>query len=635
MEESQYEALIRPLETFAGKDPGAYKFRVALLAALGYAYLLFIVLILLTITALTLYSVRINYITLKLVWIPLALVGLVLQSLWITMPEPDGKELTREQAPVLFDLIDEVNTKLEGPTIHRVLLSDDFNAGIVQIPRFGMFGWLRNYLVIGLPLLRALNPNEFRAVLAHEVGHLSGKHGRFSGWIYRLRQSWSTILDRVYQEKHYAAFLFVPFIKWYAPYLNAYSFVLARAQERQADQYSVELAGKEVAAVALVRLDVKNRSLSENFWPNFFRQSKDQAKTPHDPFAQMLAGLDQPIGSTNTNKWFLEALRVPTGYDDTHPALSDRLAALGFEKEGNELFGLIDALLVADEQKETAEKFYLRELPDDFLPGFNRLWRERLAPAWSNNHEEIKKARERLADLEEQAKMRELTLEESWQRIRLIASAEDEAATVPLLESLLAEHPDHVGSHFALGAILLEQQDPKGVEHLEKVMQIEPATIGDASVRLSSFYFDQGNVELAESFRKRATEHYEKEQKQYEEATDFTGNDRYVPHGLEEPVVEELKQQLQKVHGLREAFLVRKVLKDPEVKVFVLAASANNTWHEGQNDKHVELLFNELMVLSGLPRQTVFLSLDGPHAFLLSKFSQVEGARLFRSATTN
>jgi len=49
-------------------------------------------------------------------------------------------ELEREQAPELFDLIHEVTTALNGPKVHHVLLSDEFNASIVQIPQFGMFG---------------------------------------------------------------------------------------------------------------------------------------------------------------------------------------------------------------------------------------------------------------------------------------------------------------------------------------------------------------------------------------------------------------------------------------------------------------------------------------------------------------
>src|SRR6185503_13477577 len=136
---------------------------------------------------------------LKFLWIPLVLAGLVMRSMWVSIPIPDGKELSEDNAQPLLALISELREALNGPSVHHVLLSDEFNAGIVQIPRFGMFGWLQNYLIVGLPLLQALSPQEFRAVLAHEFGHLSGRHGKFSGWIYRQRESWIQILTRVHQ----------------------------------------------------------------------------------------------------------------------------------------------------------------------------------------------------------------------------------------------------------------------------------------------------------------------------------------------------------------------------------------------------------------------------------------------------
>ena len=261
MEEDKLATLIRPLEEFAAKNPELYRFRVGLLAALGYLYLLTVVSILLAIVGFILLYGRINALTIKIIWIPFVLAGLVLRSLWITIPVPDGTELEREQAPELFDLVHEITQKLRGPKVHHILISGEFNASIVQIPQFGMFGWLTNYVVVGLPLLRALSPEEFRAVLAHEVGHLSAKHGGgFTSYIYRLRQSWYIIRERVREERRYASFLFEPFLNWYSPYLNAYSFVLARSRERQADTYAVELTGKEVTAVTLARMEAKSRA---------------------------------------------------------------------------------------------------------------------------------------------------------------------------------------------------------------------------------------------------------------------------------------------------------------------------------------------------------------------------------------
>jgi Zn-dependent protease with chaperone function len=622
-------SLIGPLESFAAARPGLYRLRVGLLAALGYVYLLLIVLILLAIMAVTLSYVQFNWVAIKILWIPLALVGLVLRSLWITIPEPGGARLTRKQAPALFDLMSEVREALDGPKIHHVLLSDEYNASVVQIPRFGMFGWLRNYLVVGLPLLRALSPAEFRSVLAHEVGHLSRKHGRFSGWIYRLRRSWIEIITRVQQERHYASFLFEPFIKWYAPYLNAYSFVLARAQERRADEYSVELAGKEVAAVSLVRLMAKERSLMENFWPNFFRQAKEQSKTPPDTFVQMLGGLDQPIGPANTQKWFFEAVRIPTGYEDTHPALGDRLTAMGFATEGPEVPVLVDELLKADAAEQSAASFYLQELPDDFLLSVNRLWRERIADFWSESRNQLQKAQQRLEELQKHCETRPLTFDERWERVNLLVQVEDNNAALPSIEAILRDNPEHSEAHFAMGAILFEQQNPAGVEHLEKAMQLDPTTKGHASTLLSGFYFAQGNIALAEEFSKLAAEHFEKKRKQHEQAINISAGDRFIPHGLDEKATTQLQDQLKKVHGLSEAYLVRKVLEDSDLSLYLLAATAGFTWRNGENAKHIDALFEELIQIRDLPGPIVFLSLDGQHSNLIHKMTAIPGAQLF------
>src|SRR5207248_8888294 len=134
----------------------------------------------------------------------------------------------------------------------HVLLDESFNAGVIQIPRLGLLGWQRNYLVIGLPLMQALSPEQFRAAIAHEMGHLSRNHGRFAGWVYRLQQTWSRLLETLQAERHGASVLFEWFFNWYAPYFSAYSFVLRRADEYVADRCAVELAGVRSASEALI-----------------------------------------------------------------------------------------------------------------------------------------------------------------------------------------------------------------------------------------------------------------------------------------------------------------------------------------------------------------------------------------------
>lgn len=629
-EEDKLAARIRSLEAFAATNPQLYRFRVALVALLGYAYLLGLVVLLLTLVAFTLYYVRLNFVLLKILWIPLVLAGLVLKALWITVPEPEGKELERHEAPALFDLTDEISKGVNAPKVKHVLLSDEFGAAVAPVPRFGMFGWLTNYLIVGLPLMRALSPEEFRAVLAHEFGHLSSKHGGwFQTWIYRARISWFQIFVRVHQERSYAAFLFEPFLKWYAPYMNDYSFVLARTREREADRYAVELAGKDTTALMLTRLETKTRGFVEDFWPKFFRGANDQPLTPRDTFTQVLAGYEQPIGHTKAQRWFLEALRVPTGYADTHPALGDRLAAIGFQENGAEVTRLIEAVVKADEIKESAAARYLNQLPDDFEPSRNRLWRERVSQAWNERHNEIKTLRKRLTELDEQAKTRALTVDEQWERVIALTETEDREATAPAMKALLDEAPEHVLANFTLGRLLLEQGNAEGVTYLERTIPVSSYIASQACELISGFYLEQSNNEMAETYRQRAEEHYKKAIRFQEQATYFAPSDKFEPHGLEESRVQQLQAQLAKVYGLAAAYLVRKIVDGTEQPLYVLAVVASYTWKDGVSGKHIDPLFEDLSAKVELPEPVSLLSLDGAHGYLLNTISRIPGAQLY------
>jgi hypothetical protein len=171
--------------------------------------------------------------------------------------------------------------------VHRVLLDGDLNAGIVQVPRLGVLGWHRNHLLVGLPMLQALTPDQFRAVLAHELGHLSGNHGRFSGWIYRVRQTWGRLLERLEQEDHWGTAIFRRFLRWYAPYFNAYSFALARGDEYEADRASADVAGARPAGEALLRAEVAGWVLHSRYWPELLGRAEHEPAPPRTAYAPL------------------------------------------------------------------------------------------------------------------------------------------------------------------------------------------------------------------------------------------------------------------------------------------------------------------------------------------------------------
>lgn len=627
MEQEKLNRLIDRLEDYSRRHPAAYRLRVGMLAGLGYAYLLGVVLILLLLVYLTLAYARFNFITVKIVWIPLVIAGLVLRSLWVNIPEPEGRELKPEQAPRLFEVVREVQEALAGPNAHHILISDEFNAGVFQVPRFGMLGWLRNYLVIGLPLLKGLSPEEFRAVLAHEFGHLSGKHGRFSGWIYRVRQSWTQILTRVHQERHYASFVFEPFLNWYAPFFNAYSFVLARAQEYEADSYSVDVAGKEVTARLLVRLSTKDRILSDEFWPAFYQQANKEAQPPRDPFGQALAAMETSVDHDKTTKWVLQALKTKTGYDDTHPALADRLVGLGYRTEELVSVALREALTPLNEARQTAAAYYLNDLPEDFIVRFDRLWKEQIAAAWSEQHNQVQLAQQRLKELEVTSQARRLTLEELWEQAGLISGTQDAAAALPPVREILEMNPQHPGANLALAAILLEQKDAEGIPYLEKAMSLNDSVTEEACSLAYDFYLERGELPEADSYHSRAERYHTKMQKFYDQAINISASDRFAAHGLSETELEKLRTQFSGIRGLGRTYLVRKIVDDATEPLYVVGAFATYTWREGQNEKHVGALIEDLAArVQSLPNTTL-ISMD-EHLYLAGKFEEIPGSVL-------
>jgi hypothetical protein len=201
LEREHFENLVTKAERLLESRPRAYRIRLAFLAILGYAVIFGILFLLIALIAGSVWAALTSTIVLlilikKKLVIVLALIAWVLiKSLWVRMEPPQGYEIRRSDAPALFRDLDSYSKRLATPRIHTVLLNEEFNASILQIPRLGVLGWQKNTLILGLPLLISLKLDEARAVVGHELGHLSGNHSRFNGWIYRVRISWYRIMD--------------------------------------------------------------------------------------------------------------------------------------------------------------------------------------------------------------------------------------------------------------------------------------------------------------------------------------------------------------------------------------------------------------------------------------------------------
>lgn len=629
MTQKEFEDLVKRLELYSRKNPSAYTLRVALLAALGYLFLFSILASAVGFVALAIYIGKVNFLIIKLLLIPLLLSVIILRSMWIKFPEPEGKLMRRADAPKLFALIDEVQRATNGPQVDTVLLTGDLNAGIVQRPRLGMFGWQQNYLLVGLPLLHALSLEEFRAVLAHEFGHLSGNHSRFSGWIYRLRLTWIQILEKVqHNQRRGVEVIFEKFFNWYAPYFSAYSFVLARVHEYDADRCAVELSGKQMAAQALINLELKSCVVEQKFLPDLFKKADNELDPPKDAFTRMLSTLAEPIADDQRKLWLAQCLMRRHNYDDTHPALVDRLAALGYPQLKNA--AALD-LFAIDDSTPRADRQLLNFAPADLIGMRNKTWVERVRPQWEQRYQFVREAEKSLAELTKKAELEPLTVEELWERANYTVGTKGFEPAIPLLQSVLQQQSDHAAANYTLGEALLAQDDESGIKHVERAMQTDMSAVPAGCQMIYGFLRQKERDAEAEKYRERAEEYYfEVEQARIERET-ITTKDSFKPHNLPTDKLRHLCEQLAAFGRVRAAYLVQKDVKHfPEEPGYVLGVIPKYPWYLVRTSNASQKFVDQLASQIEYAGYTYIIALEKNFRPLRKKFKRIQGAEIYR-----
>ncbi|NER36571.1 MAG: M48 family metalloprotease [Oscillatoria sp. SIO1A7] len=620
----QFDSLVQRIERYARQKPAYYRFRVGLLAALGYAYVGFVFLLLCAIVwALRLAVLHLNaeYLIDRLNWITFLLALGVAKLFFFNFPRPKGLELNRQEVPELFDIIDEMTAALSAPKFHHILLTDDLNAGVFQRPRFGFFGWQENYLILGLPLMQALSPGQFRAVVAHELGHLSGNDHRFSGWIYRIRKILFDVAEKFQKEERGVFFPFKWFFSWYGPFFNAYSFVLARAHEYEADRCAVDLAGANNKAEALIQLEISSAFLQKRFWPKLYKKAASLQEPPEEAIANLLSELRTGISPQDASKWLALGLAEKTDNDDTHPSLSDRLGAIGYQTNPEELPAAIE---------ETAAMHFFGDKLENFAASVNLQWQKEIAKTWQKLHAQGEQQERNLQVLEEKSQNSYLTVEQSWKLAYLTWKEKGKAAATPLFQAVLDRESHHPRANYQLGQILLEQKDSRGIGYLETAIAQDPEMEIAAGKLLYSFHRQEGQLEKAEEYRERSEAIYEDWKRSRRERGSISYLDRFLPHNLPAEEMEQIAEQLSHIPEIREAYLVRKaVAVFPEKPLYVLGIIRRFVKGTGRNYKYDPDLIAQIETELNFSGEVVVLIFQQHTAKLKNAVRQVESSLIY------
>ena len=530
-------ALIERLERVARERPRTYRARVTALALFGLGYRVFIGLVMFVVPVVLTGAMYPSSWVLFIVIVGLLIFGLT----WFGRAEVKGERVAAADAPELFAALETLRRRIRAPRVHEVVLNDDFNAAAAQLPRLGIFGWHKQILILGVPLLAALSREHLLAVIGHELGHFSRAHGRFGHWIYRVRLSWEKLNAGLGEEDSGIGAAVNQFYRWFVPYFGAYSFALARLDEYEADADSALASDKANAAAALVAVHVFGDYLSGRFWPATRRLALEEPTPPADVFERLAAAL-RSVPDQELQKLKRDALERASDLVDTHPCLAERLLALGMTE-----------VRVQPPATSAGEAFFGARWPE-ILRRTGKNWCDAKARNWRDQHEHLRGHSSRLAEL--------LRLDEAQRGLagqieiaRITQDIDGAEQALAHWRRLRLQAPDDPRVALYHGQALAALRDPEAFELLDALAARDPCYAAPALEAMQELAIGLGDKARADRYHTRLKAAVERRDKavdlfdaSYQDAT-------FDAHRLPAPAFAILASQLQSNSALAAAYL--------------------------------------------------------------------------------
>ena len=602
--------------------PARVTVEAAFLAMLGIAFpTLFGIAVVVAGVAFILVVKAFAIVFIKLLWVLVFPLFAALRVLWSARPAPTaGEQLVAAQSPELFATIERLRAAADAGPIDGVYLTGDFNAAMVQTPRYGLFGGLRNQLWLGLPLMASMDEVHFTAALAHEIGHLARRHGNFSARIYAMRRTLDVMVNDLAEKGSWLVFPLVAFYRAFTPRFDRVTLELSRAVEYEADAEAADAVGAQAAAESLVVLYGISSYSDAEVWPQIFKRAGDDAEPPADVYATFTDLVRRPIA--DVQRFVSEALGRETTGDDTHPALVDRLHNLGF----------------APADVEHALDGYALRGPsaaDVFLAGATAprqaiatAWRDAVRPHWREAHAEAAKLR---AEFDELHALGDAASADQ-RRARALAAAQlGRADAVALLTAAAESSPDDAELAFRAGVVLAERDDERGIGYLERAMHLDPFATFAAAPAARAFYLRREDRERAAAFEARLNAFRAEVARAAQERGTFTGTESIEPHGLSGDELATVRRAVD-LPDIEGVFLARRRLVHLPIRPhFVLGVLRRKT-KQGSSDENIANLVKS--DLTAFPHGiSVIVSTRAAHP-AIAALRACEGCAVAEPATT-
>lgn len=629
MKSKQYHDLIRRLEREVEAQPRRYRSRVRRLALVGYAYVVLILAVMLGLLGFLTYWAWTS--EPWQIWILVGIVAIstfqVLSSLFSANEGPPGIRLRRKEHPNLYDDLDQLRKDLKLPRIRSVMLTEDFNAGAAQYRTFGWFGVRKTVLSLGVPILEAMSAEEMRSILAHELAHISKGHSRLAGNIFHLRLVWMNLLQRM--DGLLGQLILGPFARWYGPYFEAYTIVMMREHEYEADRLALNATNGPMTVVSQIRTEILSRTAVPDYFEELRKLVIERSNPIKDSVSRQIEKVQLPFEEERSRKVLRRALAEETSIHETHPSLMDRIVPAGFPQEG----GLDDRVeaawrLANAVRGDAAGQYYLGERRERLIKELDQTWFNQAQVGWTMQHRYAEQQREFLTEAEEriQKSEEEALVDELFGCAGMVADLEGEGAAVEKWEAILEREPDHAASLFSLGryAVGEEYELEKGKQLILRAMELDASWETAGCEILEVVAREQENAEEAKKWAEQGFGARDTLELAQEERVTVTTKDTLIEPDLPEERREALMAQFAEDLRVRAVWVARKKVDHlTEVPFYLIGVVPETKWWKLRSESENQKLADDLLGELRFGEQYLLVVLHGNGKSFASKFKKL------------
>lgn len=530
----------------------------------------------------------------------IATLYIIIKSLLVKLPDPEGYEITAESSPETVKILEKARAKTNSPALSKIIVEDGANCFVLRTKR-------KDFIFIGLYILMLLTPEELESIFIHEFAHIYRKDTSLSDKMNNVIIKWSKILENLQTRGYIANTLLKYFAESYITKMQLYYAASSKQREVSADKEVVKFIDKEIYAKASMKLELLEYYLTApvEIRKLDLRAYETAPEKTHDLIIDnFLIQFEQ-----NKSYWISQVLKRISNKADSHPSYKERMAEIGVDSFDFPL---------------TFEKSNLPEIRK-IVNNFNIMWHNNMTENWAEYIADYKKSQEIVQTYE--------FTEDIEKNMAYAMALEDLAKpdeALKIYRDILEKNSEYAPALYRSGVIYLNHNDEKGIELIQSAMEKDSDFIDSGLQFLLAFLDRNGLKDKKDSLREWFFKQADIYNKKTDEAENLYLTDDFVEACITNEQRQALKENLEKINSIKTVYIATKKLQYSNYDLLVVGVfSKQKIKKQVANDNSIENADEIWEVLNTLNMPCFLLNLNQFIKFI-KRLSKVENSLLIK-----